>query len=114
MAGILLILLFAYALSWGFAVIGLSAPNSETAQVMSFPLLFPLTFASSAFVPVSLHAQLAPGLRHLPAGERDHQRLPRPHARWAHRHLGRPVPAWTVGLLIVLVPLAVRRYRTRI
>ena len=51
-AAILLILLFAYALSWGFAVIGLSAPNSETAQVMSFPILFPLTFISSAFVPV--------------------------------------------------------------
>ena len=40
------ILLFAYALLWGFAVIGLSAPNSETAQVMSFPILFPLTFVS--------------------------------------------------------------------
>ncbi len=52
-AGCLLILAFAYSISWGMAVIGLSAPNSETAQVMSFPLLFPLTFASSAFVPVS-------------------------------------------------------------
>src|SRR5580700_11140452 len=37
LAGILIILLFAYALSWGFAVIGLSAPNSEVAQVISFP-----------------------------------------------------------------------------
>jgi len=53
LAAVGLILLFAYALSWGFAVIGLSAPNSETAQVMSFPLLFPLTFVSSAFVPVA-------------------------------------------------------------
>src|ERR1019366_7220137 len=44
LAGILVILLFAYALSWGFAVIGLSSPNSETAQIMSFPPLFPLTF----------------------------------------------------------------------
>ena len=52
LAGILVILLFAYALSWGFAVIGLSAPNSEVAQVISFPILFPLVFASSAFVPV--------------------------------------------------------------
>ena len=48
-----LVLLFAYALSWGFAIIGLSAPNSETAQLMAFPILFPLTFASSAFVPVA-------------------------------------------------------------
>ena len=114
LAGILLILLFAYALSWGFAVIGLSAPNSETAQVMSFPLLFPLTFASSAFVPVSVHAQLAAGLRHLPAGERDRHRLPRAHARRAHRHMGHPVPGLGRRPPIVLVPLAVHRYRTRI
>ena len=51
--GVLLILFFAYALSWGFAYIGLSAPNAETAQVMVFPLIFPLLFASSAFVPVA-------------------------------------------------------------
>ena len=53
LCGGLLILLFAYALSWGFAIIGLSAPNAETAQVMVFPLVFPLLFASSAFVPVA-------------------------------------------------------------
>ena len=51
--GVLVILFFAYALSWGFAYIGLSAPNAETAQVMVFPLIFPLLFASSAFVPVA-------------------------------------------------------------
>lgn len=50
--GILVLLLFSYALNWAMSLIGLLAPNSETAQVMSFPFLFPLTFASSAFVPV--------------------------------------------------------------
>ena len=49
----LLALIFAYCLSWGFAFIGLAAPNSETAQAMTFPLIFPLTFASSIFVPVA-------------------------------------------------------------
>jgi ABC transporter DrrB family efflux protein len=113
-AGIGLILLFAYALSWGFAVIGLSAPNSETAQVMSFPLLFPLVFASSAFVPVS---QMPSWLR----GFATYQpvsvtitacralMLGGPTATWVLQTL-----AWTAGLLIVLVPLAVHRYRTRI
>ena len=43
-------LLFGLALSWGFAYIGLAAPTAETAQVMAFPILFPLTFASSCFV----------------------------------------------------------------
>src|SRR5580704_17392764 len=31
--GALLLLAFAYAMSWGFAAMGLAAPNSETAQV---------------------------------------------------------------------------------
>jgi len=47
-----LMLLFSYCLSWGFAIIGLAAPNSEAAKAMTFPLIFPLTFASSIFVPV--------------------------------------------------------------
>ena len=38
--GALILLAFAYAMSWGFAAIGLAAPNSETAQVMAFPILF--------------------------------------------------------------------------
>ena len=33
----LLMLLFAFALSWGFAYVGLAAPSTETAQVMAFP-----------------------------------------------------------------------------
>src|SRR5438477_6343702 len=53
MAGVFILLAFAYALSWGSAIVGLSARNAETAQAMAFPLIFPLTFASSAFAPVS-------------------------------------------------------------
>lgn len=52
LGGIVLLLLFGYALSWAFAALGLSAPNAEVAQAKSFPLLFLLVFASSAFVPV--------------------------------------------------------------
>ena len=54
-------LVFAYCLSWGFAFVGLAAPNSETAQAMTFPLIFPLTFASAIFVPLRRHAVVAPG-----------------------------------------------------
>jgi ABC-2 type transport system permease protein/oleandomycin transport system permease protein len=114
MAGILVILLFAYALSWGFATIGLSAPNSETAQVMSFPLLFPLIFASSAFVPVSSMPGWLQGFAtHQPVSVTvDACRalmLGGPTAKWVIQSV-----AWAVGLLIVLIPLAVHRYRTRI
>ncbi|MHB1785037.1 MAG: ABC transporter permease [Acidimicrobiales bacterium] len=111
LAGVGILLLFAYALSWGFAVIGLSAPNSETAQVMSFPLLFPLTFASSAFVPV---ATMPSWLR----GFASHQ--PFSVVINATRALmtGGPTAslvlqalAWCLGTLVVLAPVAVWRYR---
>ncbi|HEY1466377.1 MAG TPA: ABC transporter permease [Acidimicrobiales bacterium] len=113
LGGIGIILLFAYALSWGFAFVGLSAANSETAQVMSFPILFPLIFASSAFVPVS---QMPDWLR----GFATYQpvsvvvaacrglMIGGPTATWVIQAL-----AWTIGLLVVLIPLAVWRYRTR-
>ena len=108
-AGILLLLAFAYALSWGFAVIGLAARNAETAQAMAFPLLFPLTFASSAFVQVgSMPGWLQVFARNQPVTV----------VIDATRHLmvggdGSPLKAvaWTAGLLVLFIPLAVRRYR---
>jgi ABC transporter DrrB family efflux protein len=112
-AAVLLILLFAYSLSWGFAMIGLSAANAETAQVMSFPLLFPLTFVSSAFVPVTSMPTWLQGFatyqpfsvtisacRALMIGG--------PTATWVIQSV-----AWTVGFLIVFIPLSSWRYRTR-
>jgi len=114
-AGLLLVLLFAYALSWGFAIIGLSASNSETAQLAAFPVLFPLTFASSAFVPVTsmpgwlqafaVHqpvSQLVDAMRQLMLGGHS--------ALWSTSNVWQAL-AWAVGLLVVLAPLAVLRYR---
>ena len=112
LGGVAVLLIFAYALSWGFAVIGLSAPNSETAQVMSFPILFPLIFASSAFVPVEKMPSWLQGFatyqpvsvvitacRALMIGG------PTVDARAGRRSL------WCVGIVVVLVPLAVHYYR---
>jgi ABC-2 type transport system permease protein/oleandomycin transport system permease protein len=53
LSGFLLVLLFTLALSTVMAVIGLSVPDSESAQAVIFPVVFPFTFASSAFVPPS-------------------------------------------------------------
>jgi ABC-2 type transport system permease protein/oleandomycin transport system permease protein len=110
-AAFLLLLAFGYALCWGFAIIGLGAPNSETAQLMSFPILFPFTFASSAFVRV----ETMPGW--LQAFARNQPVTALVDATRALM-LGGPTTEplvkavlWTAGLLIVLVPLAVRRYR---
>ena len=66
-SGALILLAFAYSMSWGFAAIGLAAPNGETAQVMAFPILMPLTFASTAFVPIqSMPGWLQAFVRHQP------------------------------------------------
>ncbi|MDE3065844.1 MAG: ABC transporter permease [Acidobacteriota bacterium] len=107
----LLMLLFAYSFSWAFAYIGLAAPNSETAQAMAFPIIFPLTFASGVFVPV----YYMPGWLQAFANNQ-----PVSHAAQAVRALmlGGPVGdsvwltvVWSVGLLVVLTPIATARYR---
>ena len=108
-----MILFFAYALSWGFAYIGLSAPNAETAQVMVFPLIFPLLFASSAFVPVAT----MPGWLQAFA---EHQPVTQVVNAPRSLMVGGPLHdsgavwrrcLWSAGLLVVLAPIAVRKYR---
>jgi ABC-2 type transport system permease protein/oleandomycin transport system permease protein len=49
---VLLLLLFALAVSLGYALIGLTVRSAEAVNAATFPIIFPLTFASSAFVPV--------------------------------------------------------------
>mgnify|MGYP001488447707 CR=1 FL=1 len=51
--GMLIVLLFGYAFSWIFATVGLLVGDPESAQAAAFPVMAPLVFASSAFVPVS-------------------------------------------------------------
>jgi ABC-2 type transport system permease protein/oleandomycin transport system permease protein len=124
-AGVALILAFAYAISWGAAVIGLAAPNSETAQLMGFPILLPLTFASSAFVPVSsMPGWLQAFASHQPVtvviNAARALMIGRPSSQVAsHLFAGGSTAtqiwqalAWIGGLLVVLAPLAVNRYRS--
>jgi ABC-2 type transport system permease protein/oleandomycin transport system permease protein len=107
----LIALAFAYALSWVFAIVGLSAPNSETAQLMSFPVLFPLTFASSAFVPVGV----MPGWLQAFA-DRQPVSIVIDAIRGlclGHVDMGRIVAAliWSAAIAVVFAPLAVMKYR---
>jgi ABC-2 type transport system permease protein/oleandomycin transport system permease protein len=51
-AGIALCLFIGYAFSWVFALIGLVASSPEAANGYGFTIIFPVTFISSAFVPV--------------------------------------------------------------
>ena len=48
-----LLLLFAYTVAWIGSWIGLHMPNPETANTAGLAWLFPLTFLSNAFVPIS-------------------------------------------------------------
>jgi len=111
LGAVALVLVFAYALLWGFAIIGLTASNSETAQVMVFPILFPLLFASPAFVPASsMPHWLEVFSVHQPIGVLVNATralmIGGPTASYVLQCL-----AWTAGLLVVLVPIAVWRYR---
>ena len=111
LAAVGLILLFAFALSWVVATIGLGASNGEAAQAAIFPMLFPLTFASSAFVDTAF----MPGWLQVFA---DHQPVTITVNAARDLVLGYPAAgnviasiAWSVGILAVFGPLAVRKYR---
>jgi len=115
--GIVVLLGVSFAFSWISAFIGLLVRSVEAAQSGGFIWLFPLTFASSAFVPVatmpswlrgfaqhnpvSVLADSLRGLFHVnPA-------LTTADTRWALIQSA----AWIVGILLVFVPLSVIRYR---
>jgi ABC-2 type transport system permease protein/oleandomycin transport system permease protein len=106
-----LMLMFAFCLSWGFAYIGLAAPNSETAQAMTFPLVFPITFASSIFVPpTSMPSWLQGFAENQPVSQAAHAvrglMLGTPHGNASWITLG-----WAIAALVILAPLATRKYR---
>lgn len=114
-AGVLVVLLFAHALSWIFAIVGLGASNSEAAQLAAFPVLFPFAFASSAFVPVTtMPGWLQAFTVHQPVSQVvDAARqlmLGGPSPLWSMADVWQAL-AWSGGLLVVFVPLAIRRYR---
>jgi ABC transporter DrrB family efflux protein len=110
-AGIALLLLFGYAFSWFLAFIGLLASSPESVNSIGFIAVFPLTFISSAFVPVAS----------MPSGLRDFAELnPFTIIVDAMRHLWLGAPAhnsvwgaavWSLVIVAVFAPLAVARYR---
>jgi ABC transporter DrrB family efflux protein len=109
--GIVLLLVFGYGFSWMFALIGLLSSSAETAQQFGFILIFPLTFISSAFVPVEnmppvleAFAEVNPftitvdAMRHLFVG------TPAGNSVWG-------ATLWSIGLIVVFAPIAVLKYR---
>jgi ABC transporter DrrB family efflux protein len=111
MVGAMLVLLFGYAMSWIFATVGLAVGDPETAQAAAFPVLAPLVFASSAFVPVgSMPGWLQVFAKHQPvsvtASAVRALTIGGPTATYVWQSVG-----WCAAILLVFAPIAVRLYR---
>jgi ABC transporter DrrB family efflux protein len=111
LGGIVLCLLLGYAFSWIFALIGLYSSSPETANAIGFTLIFPLTFASSVFVPVET---MPDGLRQFAEANPFTTISDAVRSLW----LGTPANTdvwmsfvWCAVLTAIFAPLAVARYR---
>lgn len=122
LAGFGVFLLFAYALSWACACLGIVSKGAESAQGMALIVLFPLAIISNALVategmPAILRAfaEWNP-VSAVTAAARELFGNPNPSASiqvWPMQH---PVAAsllWSIGLLAIFAPLATRLYRRR-
>ena len=94
-----------------FATVGLAVGDPETAQAAAFPVMAPLVFASSAFVPVeTMPGWLQPFAEHQPvsvtASAVRALVIGGPTTSYVLQSL-----AWSVAILLVFAPIAVRRYR---
>jgi ABC transporter DrrB family efflux protein len=117
LAAMAVALAFGYSCSWLMAYIGLTIRNSEAIQAAIYMVVFPMTLTSSVFLPTQTmpgwlqtfaeHQPItiiANALRGLTLGQ---GALPA-----GHTIVGEPLLAfaWTVGILLLFVPLAVRAY----
>jgi ABC transporter DrrB family efflux protein len=110
-AGFALLLLFGYAFSWVFAWIGLLVSSPESANAVGFTAIFPLTFASSAFVPVE---SMPEWLRAFAEVNPFTTVVDAMRALWLGAPAGDSIwlsLMWIVLIVVVFAPLAVMRYR---
>ena len=122
LAAFALLLLFAYAISWLMALVGLSVKSPEVVQNASFIIIFPITFIANTFVPTN---NFPPVLKTfadwnpvssvtLAARElfgNTSPALPPPDV-WPLQHPVVYSLIWIVGILVIFVPLSVRKYQS--
>jgi len=121
--GFVLLLLFAYAISWVMAYVALLVPSVEVINNASFMVIFPLTFIANTFVPseslpgplkafaewnpVSAVTQAARDLfGNIPPG------TPTPDA-WSLQNPVLYTLIWIVVIVAVFAPLSVHRYTNK-
>lgn len=109
--GISLVLLFGFAMSWIFATVGLAVKDPETAQAAAFPVLAPLVFASAAFVPVdNMPSWLQVWARNQPVSETV-ETFRALTLGGATQSLVIKSVLWSVLIIAIFAPIAVRLYR---
>jgi ABC-2 type transport system permease protein/oleandomycin transport system permease protein len=109
--GAVLLLVFGYAFSWVFAFIGMLVRSTEAANSVGFIAVFPLTFISSAFVPV---ASMPEPLRAFAEVNPITIVVDAIRALWLGAPAGDSVWkafVWSFAIVAVFAPLAVARYR---
>ncbi|MFC6287072.1 ABC transporter permease [Nocardioides sp. GCM10027113] len=122
LTAVLLLLVFAYAISWIMAWIGMLVPSPEVVNNASFIVIFPLTFIANTFVPldtlpgplrtfaewnpVSAVTQAAREL----FGNTPPLAGPQPDV-WSLQHPALYTLLWSAAVLVVFVPLANAQYR---
>lgn len=107
----LLVLVFALPFSWMAAWIGTSVKSVEAANLAGFVWMFPVTFVSSAFVPIaSMPGWLQPIAQANPFSVAVDAARALALGEDATRDVVKTL-IWVVLLLAIVVPLAVRGYR---
>jgi ABC-2 type transport system permease protein/oleandomycin transport system permease protein len=110
-AAVLIALMLGYCLSWVFALIGLSVPDPESAQLAGFLPIFPLVFASSVFTSIeSMPGWLQAFAKVQPITRAANTVRALTQGGAITRDLLWTI-AWSLATVAVFAPLAVRRYR---
>jgi len=120
LAGYVLLLLFAYAISWVMAFVGLLIPSVEVLNQATFIVIFPLTFLANTFVPLEslpgplrVFAEWNPVSAITQAARElfGNTALVAPSDAWPLQHPALYTLVWVVIILAVFVPLTNLQYR---
>lgn len=110
---LLLLILFTLTFSWLMAIVGVIAKSVEAVQWLTFILIFPLTFASSAFVPVD---GMPSGLKWFAENQPITQVIEAIRSLFlgtATNNFYWVSVVWCIGAMIVAVPMASYVYRKK-
>ena len=116
-AAYLLLLAFAYAISWVMALIGLVVPTPEVVNNASFMVIFPVTFIANTFVPTQHFPTVLMAISNwnpVSAATQACRNLfgnPSPEVHtWPLQHAALYTLLWAAACVAVFLPLSVRRY----